>query len=259
MKKAVIAIPADTREMDGYIWHASPEQYATAALLAADVVPLIVPAFGGESDDPAVVDAVLDRVDGVLISGARSNVGPELYGEPAVEKNGPYDAARDATSLPLIRRTLERAIPLLAICRGIQELNVALGGTLATEIQEEPGNLDHRRPESPDPDARFAIRHRVEIEPESQLHRILGSRTAEVNSLHRQAIGRIAPGLAVEARAEDGVIEAVSVEGAAAFAVAVQWHPEYWATSDPSSRSLFEAFGNAARQYALRRANRAAA
>ena len=107
-------------------------------LLAADVVLLIVPAFGGEKDDPAVIDTVLDRVDGVLISGARSNVGPELYGEPAVEKNGPYDAARDATSLPLIRRTLECAIPLLAICRGIQELNVALGGKLATRSRKNP-------------------------------------------------------------------------------------------------------------------------
>ena len=186
MKKAVIAIPADTRELDGYVWHASPEQYATAALHTADVIPLIVPAIGTEVDDPSIIDTVLDRVDGVLISGARSNVGPELYGEPAQEVNGPYDPARDATSLPLIRRTLERAIPLLAICRGIQELNVALGGTLATEIQDQPGNLDHRRPESPDPDLRFAIRQRVSIEPESQLHRILGSRTAEVNSLHRR-------------------------------------------------------------------------
>ena len=259
MKKAVIAIPADTREMDGYVWHASPEQYVTAVLLAADVVPLIVPAFSDGSDGPAVIDTVLDWVDGVLVSGARSNVGPELYGETALEEHGPYDTARDATSLPLIRRSLQRAIPLLAICRGIQELNVALGGTLATEIQDEPGNLDHRRPEGPDPDIRFAIRHQVEIEPDSHLHRIFGGGTAEVNSLHRQAIGRIAPGLAIEARAEDGVIEAISVTGAAAFAVAVQWHPEYWATSDPTSRGLFEAFGNAARQYTLRRDNQAAA
>lgn len=259
MKKAVIAIPADTRELDGYVWHASPQQYATAALLTADVVPLIVPAIGTEVDNASVIDTVLDRVDGVLISGARSNVGPELYGETPLEVHGPYDPARDATSLPLIRRALERAIPLLAICRGIQELNVALGGTLSTEIQDQPGNLDHRYPESPDPDIRFAIRQRVAIEPEGHLHRILGSRTAEVNSLHRQAVGRIAPGLSVEARAEDGVIEAVSVDGAAAFAVAVQWHPEYWATSDPTSRGLFEAFGNAARQYALQRDNQVAA
>ena len=266
MEKAVIAIPADTIEMNDYRWHASPAQYASAALLAADVVPIIVPAFGSESEDPASIDAVLDqveavldRVDGVLVSGARSNVDPQLYGEPATEEHGPYDPHRDATSLPLIRRALERAIPLLAICRGIQELNVALGGSLATEIQEQEGNLDHRRLESDDPDVRFSIRHRVEIEPESRLHDILGQRSAQVNSLHRQAIGRIAPGLAVEARAEDGVIEAVSVVGAAAFAVAVQWHPEYWATSDDTSRGLFEAFGNAARQYAIRRRqNRAA-
>ncbi len=259
MKKAVVAIPADTRELDGYVWHASPEQYASAALLTADVVPVIVPAFGGQPDDPAIIDTVLDRVDGVLISGARSNVDPQLYGEPAIARHGPYDRARDATSLPLIRRALERAIPLLAICRGIQELNVALGGTLAKEIQEDEGNMDHRRPVSDDPDVRFAIRHRVDIEPESQLHAIIGSPSAQVNSLHRQAIGRIAPGLSVEARAEDGVIEAVSVSDAKAFAVAVQWHPEYWATSDPTSKGLFEAFGNAARAYAQRRDGLAAA
>jgi len=259
MQKAVIAIPADTFELNGYLWHASPVQYASAALAAADVVPIIVPAFGRESDDPATIDTVLDRVDGVLISGARSNVDPRLYGARAEDRDGPYDLHRDATSLPLIRRALERAIPMLAICRGIQELNVALGGSLATEIQEREGNLDHRRPESDDPDVRFSIRHRIEIEPDSRLHGILGERSADVNSLHRQAIGRIAPGLAVEARAEDGVIEAVSVRDAAAFAVAVQWHPEYWATSDDTSRGLFEAFGNAARHYAdARHSHRAA-
>lgn len=255
MSKAVIAIPADTRQLDGYVWHASPFQYASAALEAADVVPLIVPAFGPGANGPEILDTVLDRVDGVLISGARSNVEPRLYGEPSSVENGPYDPDRDATSLALIHGSLERAIPLLAICRGIQELNVALGGTLMTELQDQAGNLDHRRPESDDPDIRFSIRHRLTIEPDSCLHGILGVRTAEVNSLHRQGIGQIAPGLKIEARADDGVIEAVSVIDAPAFAVGVQWHPEYWATSDDTSRRLFKAFGEAARAYARSRAN----
>lgn len=259
MNKAVVAIPADTREMDGYLWYASPEQYASAALQAADVVPIIVPAFGAQTDDPAVLDTVLDRVDGVLISGARSNVDPQLYGEPAIDRHGPYDPARDATSLPIIRLAIERAIPLLAICRGIQELNVALGGTLTKEIHEQEGVLDHRRPVHDDPDVRFAIRHRVDIESGTKLQEIVGSETAEVNSLHRQAIGRIAPDLAIEARSEDGIVEAVSVINARAFAVGVQWHPEYWASSDPTSKRLFEAFGEAARAYARRRDKLAAA
>ncbi len=259
MTKAVIAIPADTRQLDGYVWHASPVQYAAAALAAADVVPLIVPAFGARDDEPEIVDTVLDRVDGVLISGARSNVEPHRYGAPPDADNGPYDPDRDATSLALIRRSIDRAIPLFAICRGIQELNVALGGSLAAEIQNEAGNLDHRSPQSDDPDTRFAARHAVHIEPDGRLAAILDGQSVMVNSLHRQAIGRIAPGLDIEARAEDGVIEAVSVAQATAFALGVQWHPEYWATSDDNSRRLFEAFGDAARAHARSRGKRAAA
>lgn len=252
MKDAIVVIPADTRQLDGYDWHASPVQYASAALKAAGVIPLIVPALG--ADGPRLVDTVLDRVDGVLISGARSNVDPALYGAPSSIENGPYDPDRDSTSMALIRRSIERAIPLLAICRGLQELNVALGGTLATEIQDEAGIFDHRRPESDDPDVRFGLRHPVNLEPGGCLQDILGAPTAMVNSLHRQAIGRIAAGLDIEARADDGVIEAVSVTGAPAFALGVQWHPEYWATTDDTSRHLFEAFGKAANAFAQTRA-----
>jgi putative glutamine amidotransferase len=250
MSKAIVAIPADTKEMDGYVWHASPEQYASAALTAANVIPLIVPAFGLNLMGVADIDAILERVDGVLISGARSNVSPQLYGGEADEANGPYDTARDATSLPLIRRALERGVPLLAICRGIQELNVALGGTLATEIHDQPGNLDHRRPDHEDPDMRFAIRQEISFAPDSSLAAILGVSDLRVNSLHRQAIGELAPALKIEATSSDGVIEAVTVKNAAAFAVGVQWHPEYWATTDEVSRRLFEAFGDATRRHA---------
>ena len=253
MRSAIVAIPADTRELDGYAWHASPSQYAAAAFKAANVIPLIVPALGRDLSGYTEIDEILDRVDGVMISGARSNVGPELYGQEPTEKNGPYDPDRDATSLPLIRRTIERGIPLLAICRGIQELNVALGGTLATEIHETPGNLDHRRPEHDDPDIRFGIRQEIAVEKDSCLFDILREETAQVNSLHRQAIGQIAPGLTIEARTEDGIIEAVSVDGAKAFAVGVQWHPEYWVQSDHASYRLLKAFGDAAREYAWKK------
>ncbi|MCR9136467.1 MAG: gamma-glutamyl-gamma-aminobutyrate hydrolase family protein [Alphaproteobacteria bacterium] len=255
MSGAIVVIPADTRQLDGYDWHASPVQYASAALKAAGVIPLIVPAFG--SDGPDLVDTVLDRVDGVLISGARSNVDPALYGAPTSAEDGPYDPDRDTTSMALIRRSVERAIPLLAICRGIQELNVAFGGTLATEIQEQEGTSDHRRPESDDPDVRFGLQHSVNLEPDGCLKDILNAPSVLVNSLHRQAIGRIAPGLDIEARAEDGIIEAVSVSKAPAFALAVQWHPEYWAITDDTSQRLFKAFGDAVRAYAKVRGDRA--
>jgi putative glutamine amidotransferase len=250
MPKPIVAVPADIREIEGAVWHATPNQYVAAALKVADVMTFIIPAFesGNEADD------ILDRVDGVLISGAVSNVHPSLYGRQATEADGPFDTGRDATSLPLIRRALDRGIPLLAICRGIQELNVALGGTLANEIQEQPGIWDHRKPEVPERDSMYAIRQPVIVEEGSCIARYLGiAGKVQVNSLHRQAIADTAPRLKVEARAEDGTIEAVSVIDAKNFAVGVQWHPEYWAETDAPSRSLFEAFGNAVRAYAARR------
>src|SRR5690606_26065307 len=145
----------------------------------------------------------------------------------ADEANGPYDPRRDATTLPLIRKAITRGVPLLAICRGIQELNVALGGTLAGEIQERGGALDHRAPESENQDERFAIRQTVTVKPDTGLASILGAGELLVNSVHRQGIDRLSPNLMVEAVAPDGIVEAVSVVGAPAFAVGVQWHPEY--------------------------------
>src|SRR5690606_25930334 len=156
----------------------------------------------------------------------------------------------DSTTLPLIRRAIERGVPLLAICRGIQELNVALGGTLDTEIQEMDGRIDHRAPVSDDQDERFAIRQAVRVKPGSCLAGVFGAGEIKVNSVHRQAIGRLGGRLQVEAVAEDGTVEAVSVIDAPAFAVGVQWHPEYWAKSDDASSRIFRAFGDAARAHA---------
>ncbi len=130
MPRPIVAIPADIRQFDGTTWHAVQTQYVKAAIKAAEVVPLLVPAL----EDGIDPDVILDRVDGLLVSGSATNVHPSLYGAEVRESDGPFDPARDATSLPLIRRAIDRGIPLLAICRGIQELNVALGGTLATEI-----------------------------------------------------------------------------------------------------------------------------
>lgn len=249
MSMPIVAIPADIRELDGTTWHVVQTQYVNAAVGGAGVLPLIVPALESGHD----IDAVLDRVDGVLVSGSRSNVHPSLYGKIAEEKDGPFDPARDATTMPLIRRAIERGIPLLAICRGIQELNVALGGTLASEIQELPGKADHRRREDPDRDVQYAIHQAVRVKEGSCLAAALGAGEIKVNSLHRQAISDTAPGLAVEAVADDGTVEAVSVIGAKAFAVGVQWHPEYWVGNDAPSNALFQAFGNAVREHAAMR------
>lgn len=249
MSMPIVAIPADIRELDGTTWHVVQTQYVNAAINGSGVLPLIVPALESGHD----IDAVLDRVDGVLLSGSRSNVHPSLYGKVAEEKDGPFDPARDATTMPLIRRAIERGIPLLAICRGIQELNVALGGTLASEIQDMPGRADHRRREVPDRDVQYEIHQPVRVKEGTCLASALGAGEIKVNSLHRQAISDTAPSLAVEAVAEDGTVEAVSVIGAKAFAVGVQWHPEYWVGKDGPSSALFKAFGEAVRDHATRR------
>nr|WP_272209937.1 gamma-glutamyl-gamma-aminobutyrate hydrolase family protein [Marinicella sp. W31]MDC2875783.1 gamma-glutamyl-gamma-aminobutyrate hydrolase family protein [Marinicella sp. W31] len=212
----------------------------------AGAMSFIVPALGDKQD----IDAMLDRVDGVMITGSRTNVAPALYGKAEEERDGPFDPGRDATTLPMIRRAIERGMPLLCICRGIQELNVALGGTLVSEVHELEGRHDHRQPQEGDRDALFVIRQPVHVKEGSCLGDILGPGEVQVNSLHRQAIGDVAPALTVEAVAPDGTVEAVSVIDAKNFAVGVQWHPEYWATTDNTSRRLFEAFGDAVRAYA---------
>jgi len=246
MSKPIIAIPADIKQVDGAEWHAAQTQYLKAALKVAGVMSLIVPAFESGNE----VDAILDRVDGLLVSGSASNVHPSLYGKQATEADGPFDAGRDATSLDLIRRAIDRGIPMLAICRGIQELNVALGGTLASEIQELPGRWDHRKPDTTERDVMFSIRQPVHVREGSCIAQHLGlSGEIQINSVHRQAIAETAPRLQVEATAQDGTIEAVSVIDAKGFALGVQWHPEYWAETDGPSRALFEAFGKAVRDY----------
>ncbi|MBO6637544.1 MAG: gamma-glutamyl-gamma-aminobutyrate hydrolase family protein [Roseitalea sp.] len=239
----IVAVVCDVRQFDTYTWHATPETYLKAALEVAGVLPLMVPAFGDRID----IAGLLKRVDGVMLSGSKSNVHPGLYGAEPGPDYEPYDPARDATSLPLARAAVETGVPLLAICRGLQELNVALGGTLATEIQQLEGRSDHRAPERETHDERFAIAHDVAPKADGCLAAIVGNGPVPVNSLHRQAISALAPRLQVEAVADDGTVEAVSVIDAPGFALGVQWHPEYWAKSDTPSRRIFEAFGAATR------------
>lgn len=247
--RPLVAVPADVKAFESYRWHACAAQYLEAVARVSGATPIVVPALGGEID----YAAILDLVDGVMLTGSKSNVHPGNYGVEPTPAHEPFDEARDATTLPLIRATLERGLPLLAVCRGFQELNVALGGSIATEIQEIADRIDHRAPDSTVQDERFAIRQRIDIRPGGKLAAILGAEPVLVNSLHRQGVDRLADGLEVEATAEDGTIEAVSVRDAGAFALGVQWHPEYWAGSDPASRRLFEAFGEAVRGYRARR------
>jgi putative glutamine amidotransferase len=241
----LIAVAADYKELDGYRWHAAAETYLRAIIVGLGGIPLIVPSLGAEVD----FDALLDRVDGVLLPGAKSNVHPSRYGEAPTPANEPYDLKRDATTFPLIKAAIARGVPLFAICRGFQELNVACGGTLVSEVQELPGRHDHRAPASDDQSVRFSIRQDVAVAPGGALAEIVGEGTKRVNSLHRQAIGRLGENLAVEATAPDGTVEAVRVRNARGFAIGVQWHPEYWVESDETSAKLFAAFGRAVRAH----------
>ncbi|MEF2073152.1 gamma-glutamyl-gamma-aminobutyrate hydrolase family protein [Consotaella aegiceratis] len=241
----LVAVPADVREFENYRWHSAPETYLAALLRVAKAVPVIVPALTPEID----LDGLLQRVDGVLITGSATNVHPTRYGLSPSPAHEPFDEDRDRLTDALIRRTIDHGMPLLAICRGLQELNVTCGGTLATEIQSLPGRMDHRAPTHPDQDERFAPRHAVTLDGAGQLANLVGATEIQVNSLHRQAIDRLAGGLTVEARAPDGTVEAVSVDRARAFAFGVQWHPEYWAEDDDASRRIFEAFGEACRAH----------
>jgi putative glutamine amidotransferase len=241
----LILVSTELRPADDYVWHAALDTYLKAVAMVG-AAPLLLPSLGDELDLPAI----LARVDGVLLTGSRSNVHPSRYGAEASERHEPYDHARDETILKLIPLAVEMGVPLFAICRGFQELNVALGGTLITEAQERPGSIDHRAPIGLPNDERFKLVHDVNFEADSHLAKLLGARCVKVNSVHRQVIDELSPRLVVEARAPDGTIEAVRVAGASAFAYGVQWHPEYWAATDPASGALFRAFADAARERA---------
>ena len=237
----IVGIPACARlVVNGQLRHDAPARYAAAVLGGAGAVPIMIPPIG----EAAL--AVFDRIDGLLLSGSPSNVHPSHYDGGASATPEHHDLERDATTLRLIPEALARGLPLLAICRGIQELNVALGGTLHQAVHAVPGRMDHR-PGPGTTEEKYAPRHLVSLS--GQLARIVGSTKILVNSLHGQAIDTPAPGLVVEALAPDNTIEAVRVEHAAGFALGVQWHPEWGYADDSASLAIFRAFGAACVAY----------
>jgi putative glutamine amidotransferase len=240
-RKAVIGVSADTFVIDGHVFHAAGQKYLQP-LMAMDAIPRIIPSFGPGSD----AAELLQDLDGLLLTGAVSNVEPRHYGGGASSDCPPYDPARDTTTLPLIRVALARGLPLLAICRGMQELNVALGGSLFARVHEQPGRADHRAPKGEPHAVQYAPRHPVTLAKGGFLAGLARDKAViMVNSLHWQAIDQLAPDLAVEAMAEDGTIEAVRVKGAESFAIGVQWHPEWRFAEDEFSQALFAAFSAA--------------
>lgn len=235
-----VGIVCDRRIVDGMAVHQANDEYVVAVRDGAGALPLLIPS----TDKPLDIGNILGAVDGLLFTGAPSNVAPSHYGAGA-RPGTELDETRDATSLPLLRAAIQAGKPLLAICRGFQELNVALGGSLHQHLHEIPGRLDHREPQNVPREIEYRPAHAVSITIEGVLFDLSGMREAMVNSLHHQGIDRLAPRLKAEAHAPDGQIEAVSLAGARAFLLGVQWHPEWAFAEDPLSRAIFAGFGAA--------------
>jgi putative glutamine amidotransferase len=247
--RPLVGLPADTYVKDGFMFHSLGDKYVRALTDVAGVDAVMIPS----QLDHDNMDGLLAHFDGILMTGAVSNVHPPHYGEDATEDHEPYDHHRDATTLKLIRTVVARGLPLFCICRGFQELNVAMGGSLETELQRGEGRLDHRAPKSDDVDVRYAPSHPIAISSGGMLHRLLGKDETMVNSIHRQGIKRLGNGLNIEAMAPDGIVEAISVKSAKAFAFGTQWHPEFKAANNADSKKLFAAFGDAVRAHARSR------
>lgn len=254
MQRPVIGFVCDVTAVAGHPAHLVVEKYISAVAVGANALPVLLPGRisdieGRPIDQSLDYDAILDLVDGIFLPGSPSNVNPTLYGRPAEDQVLPADPNRDALSIGLIRAAFAKGVPMLGVCRGCQEMNVAFGGTLHPKLHEvELGELDHRYDKTlPIPD-QYAPAHQVTLAPGGQFSQWLGGETHwRVNSLHEQGVDRLAPDLVVEARAPDGVVEAFRHPGAKAFTTAIQWHPEWRFGDDALSTAIFRAFGDAAR------------
>ncbi len=244
----VVAVATDLKQLCGQPVHAVARKYVDPLLEISGCLPLLLPAFGASTP----IEHVLASVHGLLFTGSPSNIEPHHYGEPLDNPASPADPARDATTLPLIRAAIARGVPVFGICRGFQEINVALGGTLLQQVHRTEGYADHREDESLPLELQYGPAHEVRAVPGSWLERLVGRPSWQVNSLHGQGIKRLAPQLLPQAHAPDGLVEAYVHAHATALLLGVQWHPEWRAASNPVSTALFRAFGDACRARAAR-------
>ncbi|MEZ7813605.1 MAG: gamma-glutamyl-gamma-aminobutyrate hydrolase family protein [Paracoccaceae bacterium] len=231
---------------DTYEVHAAGLMNAQAVAQTAGCVPVIIPS------DPRFVEVndLLQICDGFLLTGGRPNVHPSEYGEEETPAHGAFDRARDNLVLPLVRACVERGQPFLGICRGFQEVNVAMGGTLHPEIRELPGRTNHRMPPNGTLEEKFALRHMVTLREGGVFHKLIEETLVETNSLHGQGIAKVGQNVVIDGHATDGTPEALYIKDAPGFTLAVQWHPEWRADIDPVSRPLFHAFGQAVKAWA---------
>jgi putative glutamine amidotransferase len=247
MTRPVVGIISNSHLVnDQYPAHIGGMMNFTAVSQVSDCLPLLIPA------DPALVSVpeLLEACQGFLLTGARPNIHPEEYGEEETPAHGSFDRLRDAVVLPLVRACVERGQPVLGVCRGFQEVNVAMGGTLWPEIRDLPGRDNHRMPPDGTLEEKFALRHKVSFTEGGPFHRLMGAREVMTNTLHGQGIKAPGARIAVDGHAPDGTPEAIYVRDAPGFTLSVQWHPEWNAASDPVSRPLFAAFGDAVRAWA---------
>ncbi|HET6783884.1 MAG TPA: gamma-glutamyl-gamma-aminobutyrate hydrolase family protein [Pseudoxanthomonas sp.] len=244
----LVGLPTDRKQIGPHPFLAVGEKYVRAVVEGAAALPVLLPGL-----QPALPAAkLLEGLDGLLLTGSVSNIEPHHYSdEPSYEGNL-HDPARDANTLALVPLALEMGLPVLAICRGFQEVNVALGGTLYQKVHEQPGFLDHRENLDDPLDKQYAPVHAVTFNPGGILAKVAGTPSAQVNSLHGQGVARLGRGLKVEAVAPDGLVEAFRHEGPA-FMLGVQWHPEWRVTENPFYLGIFKAFGDACRARAAQR------
>jgi len=247
--RPIVGVISDRRTLGHHAFQVQGEKYLTAIVAGAGGYPVGLPVLGPSLDDGFDVLEVLESLDGVLLTGSPSNVEPHRYQGSGSRAGTMHDPERDHSAFALIPAVVRKGIPLLAVCRGFQELNVAYGGTLHQEVHNVPGYLTHRENKGAPIEAQYAPAHEVHFTPGGMLARITGRKAALVNSVHSQGIDRLGDGLIVEGRAPDGLIEAVTVAGATGFVLGVQWHPEWRVRENEVSMAIFRAFGDACRSY----------
>ncbi len=249
MRPVVGIIGNATLVNEEYHTHAGGTMNSCAVANVSKCLPMIIPA------DPSMVsvEELLEACDGFLLTGGRPNVHPEEYGEEETPAHGVFDRCRDAITLPLVRACVERGQPFLGVCRGFQEVNVAMGGSLYPEIRDLPGRDNHRMPPDGTLEEKFALRHVVTLSENGPFHELFGAREVMTNTLHGQGIKVAGSRVIIDGYAPDGTPEAIYIKDAPGFTMSVQWHPEWNAACDPVSRPLFEAFGRATYEFAAKR------
>lgn len=247
--RPIVGLSADLKLIVPHEYHCVGDKYVRAVIEAADAIPVIVPAYS----DRALPAEILALLDGLVLTGSYSNLHPRHYGGGEPLPGKPEDPRRDATNLELIPAAIASGVPLFGICRGLQEMNVALGGTLHQAVHEQPGYDYHLEDDALDLDGQYGVAHRVTLVEGGLLAQLADSLDQRVNSLHGQGVARLADGVRVEARAPDGLVEGFSVPDAPAFTLAVQWHPEWKPAEHPFYAATWRAFGDACRRHARER------